>query len=480
MRILVIPMITSPTVNINSDGDFRVCRLLARSFWRAGLDVFFYILLPKKSEGHVKVWEGDNYKILFEDESLGQSIYEQTVPPLEVWKKFDVVSGDYPIDCIVSERTWANGTFRRMSLDRCGRELPVFTFESKVLAAEQSENHNILHDIDMSARVFGYSTCYNMFATKAELVYALECMKRYSSPYVIKRFLDQSVVIPFELEMDDIDRITKDEKKAENFTLFWTGRMNTNKNWDKAVDLFDKFFCIGNNVEILLNSPLVPADSLGDVLKGKNITYTGGNLDREKYVRCLCRSHVGVSFSDIEGFTIGVIEQVMCGMVVLLPYDRTWARALFADAEKDYKYFYKDFAHAYVLLKQIYGNYEKAYADMEPVRKYVSENYRDLVVSKRRMEFIKKRCAEFYRDKVEYKISRGWMDLVLESATALGSGFNFADLIKKLKEKAEWGELVGKRANKPIYVGTNEIYRFLVENGYKDMCNSETPVFVKL
>ncbi|MBF0554021.1 MAG: glycosyltransferase [Nitrospirae bacterium] len=474
MRFLIVPLMGASGSSINSESDFLVYRHLIDAFADIGANAYFYFLLPEKAKKHVTDAEmrHSNFEYLFDDIWSGMSFYDQVSLPSKVVDLFHPVYGTRPIDMIITSRSHSAMYMRRLFMDRSGVEIPVGIIEPKVSSVISSLNHNETFFIDMMSRVSGYCTSLNLFSTEVEKAEAIRACARYASPAMVKQMSANSVIMPLGLRIGELDSVISSTPKKEKFTLFWGGRMNANKRYDDVIRLMDKFYAFGRNVEILVNSTLSETGKFGELKKKCFVKGTGGNLSREEYLKTIASCHIGLCMSNVEGCPVGFIEQVYCGIVLILP-KRDWVRGVFGT---EYPFVYDTEDEAYILMRYIYENYEEAKKKMVPVLEMIRTKY-FVVNSVRILISETQKYIKQFNDKCETLFYKGWRTLTDE--ILIEKEMSFSQIVARIKEKAEMPAQVCHQTQMCTYLTQRDLYKYIIEKGYVDKCDSPEPVFVK-
>jgi glycosyltransferase involved in cell wall biosynthesis len=460
MRILTLPLVGS-SERIASESDF----LVYRNFHRMGIDnLFSFFLLPKGAEGKVEAIS--NEKLVFED--MEKSIYTMQSRIPDVMRKFDIVGNrddNALIEAIVTSRAVSALALSRFYWRAFFRNppFPVFIVEPKVI--DYGSTHNAFVFEELFARSVGYASSYTFFSTPNEKEIAVDQAKRYLSPAMVKRIMQNSMVMPLGINLEEVDKYRKNVPKNEKFTLLFSGRGNSNKNYVAILELFDKFFCLGKNIQIIMMSPLgLKCTDDSDLRKRFPEIKFLSNLPRDEYLKVLCSSHISMNWSKVEGFTVGLIEQIRSGLMVIVP-QKPWVKGLFGDEVfKSYPFMFSNETEAFVLIKHAYDNWEAQQGKIEASRKFI-DDFEEKSVFIRMfewMEKIVKTCQE------DFGTSASCKELSDEVIKEVGNDFKFADFIKKVEQKSILQNALFYNTNPRFVLTKFDILLYLRRLGYID------------
>ena len=187
-----------------------------------------------------------------------------------------------------------------------------------------------------------------------------------------KKIEKESWILPRGIDFDVIDRVGErvGSSKNDKFTLFFGGRLNSLKRAEQLMWTYDNFFAAGRDVRIVLTSPII-----GSYKKNipPEIEIKVG-MKTEEFLEECYKAHVLLASSRIEGFTVGLLEQMYTGIVTILP-DLEWAKVLMKDRWKDYPFKYRSFSEAYGWIRWVYQHYEEAKKKVEWVPGWLKEQY---------------------------------------------------------------------------------------------------------
>lgn len=304
------------------------------------------------------------------------------------WKRYHEACGVLPPDIsellstghpklftntVTCVRTGAGGYLQRMLWRGKDQYIPVILEES--MAADYSSPMlTSLDDIDLAARSFSYYACQPGFETDMELRVAMRAARRYLNASACKEIEQKAWVRPSGISFDILEKVRRKrstQRKNAKFTLFFGGRLNEMKRWQMLMKIYDKFYSSGRPIRIVVTTPTTKG-----MKELPSEVEVFENLGREDFLEKCYRSHVYLSTSKIEGFSIGFIEQLATGIVTVLP-NAEWAKALLKSKWSEYPFKYSSIDEAYGWLRWIYENYEEARKRSAWVKDWVKEEYNE-------------------------------------------------------------------------------------------------------
>jgi glycosyltransferase involved in cell wall biosynthesis len=473
MRYAILPLIPTSRY-VKSESDYLVYSHLIEQadIERRG---YFYFCLTEKQRPFVQMWNRNNVMFIFNKEHDEFYYMQSNVPPNFI-ELFNPLLGKHYVDCILTSRSGAAALMSKLLWDKRVKlpEIAIINIEPKVI--EWESTHNAICPQDLLLRAAGYAVSCNLFATERERRLAEKLCKEYLSPAMALNAMKNSHVIPLGIRCDEIDSFVQSVPKADKFTLFFGGRLTANKQWQKVLADYEKFFSFGRDLDLVVCAPL-GSTSLFKAERWGTWGEINLGLPRKEYLSRLTSCHVSMSNSLEEGFTVGIVEQIYAGLVVLLPR-REWATSLLGDAAKHYPFFYSGgHEEAYTVLKYVYENYEEARAQMEPVREYIRKNYDFSIVSQKTFDVMESFVLNLRRRvrRTESKEFRRLVDRVLDLNV---DQVSFSQFMEKIKEYTT-GDVSGAERNyRSGFPSKWQVYQFLVQRGYSDTYQFANPILV--
>jgi glycosyltransferase involved in cell wall biosynthesis len=456
---------------VKSESDFLVYDHLIEEADRTGRG-YFYFNLTNKQKPFIELRNRNNVTYVYNEE-IDQFYYQQSFIPSNFVGLFNPLLGQHYVDCILTSRSGAAALMAKLLWDKRVEEpeIAIAIIEPKVI--EWESTHNAVCPQDLILRAAGYAVSCNLFSTDRERRLAEKLCKEYLSPAMAYRAMKNSNVVPLGIRCDEIDEFVGKEKSKEKFTLFFGGRLTANKQWQKVLGDYEKFFSFGREIDLVVCAPL-GSTSMFKAQRWGNWGEINLGLPRNQYLEKLASCHVSMSNSIEEGFTVGIIEQIYAGLVVLLP-DREWARSLLGDAARDYPFFYSGgHEDAYVALKYVFENYDEARAKMEPTRQYIREHYDFSIVSKHTFDVVERYVSEL-QGRVKRSESKEFKNLIDRVVEISGKPIAFPAFLTKVKDYTTSDVTGAERNYRSGYPSQWQVYQFLRQRGYEDDYRFATP-----
>jgi hypothetical protein len=406
-------------------------------------------------EPHDKVWY-DN-EVTFQDHVL---------------RSFNPRIGKYQIDCVTTSKTAAALQLQRLLYDhRCGEDMiPVFTHELKVVA--EGFAHQTVNDLEVTSRLMSYWATYPIFDTELERGYAIKESMKYLQPMLAKKIMDKSKVFPCGLSCREIDAAVKDVPKHEKFTAFFGGRLNFgSKRAVVSLELMENFFAFGRDVKIIASTP---SSTTAKAFAGKfSALELFDRVPTWEFWKKAAACHTFISFSRMEGFTVGVVEMLYMGLIGVLP-NTHWVKGLLLDRFDDYPFKHRNETEALACLRYIYENLEEAKKKIAWVPDFIRERYDAWKVNQAEYKYMQSVVEGTRRN---YLWSPGNVDLMQQTSAAMPGAFTLDEFWAVMLEKSE-----AYRDGTPVRGKLSKwaVRQWLMHNGYRDTYASAEPAFEKV
>lgn len=474
LRLLAVPMCASRAY-VTSESDFRVYADLFRAAREYGYPVFGNWVMFEDLKGKLASPPNERFLCI---EKFG-SIYDLQVSfPRGLVDLFHPVDGKYPIDAIITSRAVLAGWMKRTFWHRMHGKpiLPVFIIEPHVETSSKDVgegSHNVITDQELMLRSVGYAQSHTFFATERQKNGALKEASRWLSHTLVDTIDKNSSVTPLIIWCDEMDEVKASTPKKEKFTVGFFGRLNGNKNWQFVLETLQKYFRCGKPVDIVAVTPLAGALSgLGDFPEVMRFV----DLPRRDYLKMVAGCHVALNASTEEGFSLGLMEQMYGGLVVMLPR-RPWVKALLKECYETYPWLYSGEAEAWTKLEQIRLNYDEAQKSMEPVRAMIRSNYDAETIAAQTFSKIEEVCKE---NATSFTMSEEVVELVRQAARDCGQMFKFSQLCDTVRQLARQPGIVFDRSVPlAVFPGKLQVLWTLRKFGYKDSLDSSDPLLVR-
>ncbi|MEM2946767.1 MAG: glycosyltransferase [Candidatus Bathyarchaeia archaeon] len=475
MRYAMIPL-TSTVMNIKTESDFLSSKHMIEEAVRQGRGYFYFCLIDEQKK-YLGVRNTPGITYLYNPERT-EFYYQSSFVPLNFIELFNPVLGKYYVDAVITSRSGAAAIMSKLLWDKRVEEpeIPVVVVENKVSAV--GGTHNVMCYEDLLLRAAGYAVSCNFFATERERKLAFDLCKEFLSPSAMKRVIENSHVVYHGVNCEEIDETIKKTPKSEKFTLLYSGRLTSNKQWKKVLEDYKKFFSFGRDVDLVVCAPLGSTEIDSAIKRLGTWGEVNLGLPRKEYLEKLVSSHVCLSNSLEEGGTVGFVEQLYSGAVVILP-KRPWVEGLLGPMYREYPFLYDGSTEqAYTVLKAVFEDYQSAREKMEPVRKFIKENYDIKVVVKRYFDIIEQYVLQRKRRVLRKREPHGIKKLIDNILRIMGREVNFNDFLDRTKLYSE-KDVKGSEKNwRSGFPSRWQMYNFLLRRGYEDNCLFETPVLV--
>ena len=468
MRLVIAPIWTIK--NASGASEFLDFKDLADEMFKGKEPVFLYLYAPLRFEG--KLPEIKNTMILWYDDDKSLYYDQEVEIPEGFLRMFNERVGHHPIDAVWTNRTQAAMMMGRMLWDfRAKRNsIPVFieVFES----IDRNKGQTIINDLEMVTRTMAYAYEYPIFDSDVEMGKAVSSARRFVSGAIVDKIIQNSAVIPHNIPSSKIDQYKMNRTKNDKFVVFFGGRLNEAKRAKQLLEIYDMFYAFGRDVEIVVTSPREEA-AMGDKWKKKykEIRFIY-NCGFDMFVKEMVRADVVLSCSRHEGLTLGVLQMMYAGPVVILP-KLYWVKGLLREKYEDYRYLYRNFEEAKAMLRYVYENYEESQQEMEKIRKFVDETYGERMnYGVKRLEFMKGKMQE----RAGFMTSVSGVSELLEKTLSEFSGEVSLDIF--YDRMIENSDSFSK--NRPVTRGMPSryrIYKWLKNKGLVDRCDSEKAIF---
>ncbi len=476
MRIALFP--NWGLSNIVGDSDFYEHVRLARLAAELYDDMYFYCVIDKAYEDQRADFpQYPNLEYIFVDEP-GDYMSRYASVRFNYWDLFSQNSGLYPIDAVFTSRLWAAPHIGQVLVDtRVRKEIPVIARSASTWSYGSWK-------IPYYNLVTAVSAAFCYYVTFGEYDYEdhYEYVRNYLSPAMLKHFEETNLNTHLGLEFDKLDLLRTRFEKNPKLTLFYGTRFSEVKQVENVFKVYDQVYATGRDIDIVITTPNTENSVMnkGFVQKYlRNCTKLFGmGYEKEPYLREAARSHVFMTDSRDEMASNFLIEQMYLGVIGVVP-DRAWVWSMIP---RDYPFVFRGNQEAYNLITWILDNYEEAYQKFEPYIGYIREHYDYRVNDKKILDHIRN-VVETTKGEVGSNVV-GFMKKLLKKA--LISEFEDVDefsldtFVQIAKNHVFLIDKMTKRKSgfhEQRMITKWQIYRFLQENGYRDLCNAPQPIF---
>jgi hypothetical protein len=447
--------------------------ILRNLYMLADGKIWFYVLLPRGFEGYELFEKLPNTTLFLEErQRKGYFLESDVVDYGTLVPLFNQKEGVYPIDVVLTSKIGAALNISRSLRDlRYRSSVPLVLLEDR--AWSRKDTHQLVDEHEFMVRSAAYSFFKTLVLTNLEFAEIVDVAQIYLSPACLRRLKENVIVKPLGVNVDEIEKIASSVKKFERFTCFWGGRMSAQKRPSFVLKQYMWMFESGRDVDVLVTSPhpCIPP-KMGDEIKELMTRFKGLRIEyavpKRRFLEYCAASHVWLSASLHEGYTVGHVEMGCTGVPGIVPR-RPWSEELFG---RNYKLMYDagSAVQAAALLRWVYDNYDDAAAIGRETAAKMREVNRDVAFADRLLSIL---ASEVER-RAEEKLAVGdAMRFAFEAACSkLGDEFSLFSFFAALKDV-----LFDKSFNQMDKPSVWDARRWLLENGYKEVYMGSEPVF---
>ena len=474
MRFLLIPHIGLH--KIDSDSNFLLYLDLAR--FLASKGHYSFILMPKFASELLRDREERGIKYMVGNDAHGFYDDANVVDDRFMVEMFSKHGGKYITDVVITSKAAIIPYLQVLLSDyeHC-KNIPCFHIEPGVT---DTEGHNYFEgDSRLMLVSAGYVYGTPVFLTDYERARAARLASKFFSPYRISQMMRKAIVTSVGVHCAVLDELIRDIPKRERFTLFYGGRLNRTKRPERIIEVYDKFFSYGRDLDIVVTTGTRKSTfckQWGEITKGRPNINVRFQCPREEYLRIATSCHAFIVWSVSEAFPVGFWEQMYMGLIGLFP-KTNWA---VKQLPEGYPWIFSSKTEAYAMLKEIYDDYPGAVSRTAWIRDYIRENHDAGAVYERILE----NAIVQMNAKHTYRIGRGAKQLleeVLEN-DMVGDEFRLIEVLKGMEKrgdtfKADLAERMRTMVTIHYYPNNYDVYRELLNMGYVDICQDEEPMF---
>lgn len=375
----------------------------------------------------------------------------------------------YPVDLFFGASPYFAFLIKKYASDirRFYNDVLYFNFEQKTLDAKTDKmpryeyiSYNLWHVV-----------WHTIFLWELDKKLALKELLKIFNWEALKKFHENSTVIPMWVNCDFIDEILKDNVKNSNNTMFYWWRINTAKRVDQT---FQEYFYLyaewswKYDIEITtwsqFNKTLWNIESVAKLHK---------NVNREEYLKIACKCHCCLSFSPIESFGVWRLEMLYCWVIIILPdKERVWNFFW----KWQYPFLYKNLDEARFMLRDIMENYEESWKKIEWIREYIKEKF-DI-----------KKISSIYQEYFLSKVEKNRLNAIRSNKPCNKLLSDAFELIKDREIISFWQLVSVMQKISPTFDLSNsprwksysqwELYSNAISQWAIDLCNAPYPNFI--
>lgn len=463
MRVLILPLIGIS--NINGDSDYLFYADIVKGAKDRGW--YFYMALPEAQKGQVEELPNCEYIWV----PMGTDFFQQSMSwPHELTQIFGRREGTKMIDLLVTTRTGGSVVGQSQLSDfRRSFHIPTVLMEAMV---RSWQNPNM---VDASLRAMSYCLAHSWLLSDEERLRALEIIRKVCAPYLAQQFLDNCRIIETGVRISDLKAVIDEVPKQDKFTLFFGARFSKEKRPDKMVEMVEKFFSFGRDVNIIVTTQHVGSHDLQKYGKSSAFTELNIGCPRNDFLRKAGSSHVFICTSDDESWPSGFWEQLYIVGLGIFP-DKPWVRA---NLPKEYPYIYKDMMEAHTMIRYMEENYEEAKERVAWIRPWIEEHANWRTQLDEALDWFERieKPTQHLSMKTDGKKGPGLGMIAVSTAEEFDGEFTWNDYLKSLAKKTEtYKPFVMART---LYPNRYEVYRHLLAHGFEDLYNAPEPILRK-
>ena len=474
LRVAILPL--PGFAFLPSETEFLMFRQFARDI-RDLYGAFTYMVLPKFGAEQVSpepgiryLWEGPLN--IFQDGIVDS--------PTTFLTTFNPRDGKYPVDIAISSRG-AFGAILQRSLReaRGGMRIPLVLDESMPVDFGWKANP-MIDWTELASRCISYSMVSHVFFdTEREKSVAMSGCRRVIASNLLKDIGKNMTALPYGFSSEFVDETVKGVKKKDKFTLFIGARLNLDKQWRDIIDAYNRFYSFGHDVNIQICSPSNAKNAERELVKTNAAISIFTECPQPDFLREAASSHVVLNTSKIEGFSVGIVQQLYIGLIMLLPR-LDWVKGLLKEKYDDYPFLYDDgeMEQAQSLMLEIFEDYEGSKKKILWLPAWLKKNYDSKSVCIPQMY---QKLQSLAKDDV--KFDRFWspqtVRIFKKVADAMPSPFKFEDYLDALTSTSQ---MLPKRLECPRLGRPSRwsVWTWLKGHGYRDTCKTEMPVFERM
>jgi glycosyltransferase involved in cell wall biosynthesis len=485
MRIGILPIIS---IRDLSSEAANIWFHIIRDMLKIRDDLWFYVVLPRGLENYDVYEKLPHTTVVTENRRRLRYLEEVDMVDLDLmYRMFNMRGGIYPIDVFVTEKTGIASLLQKVLSDmryadmKEYRKIPVVVVDDRVFS--RGGTHQLKDSQEFALRAMSYASVPSVVSTMLERDEAIDVSSIYLSESMRLKMKENLRTIYSGVMVKDIEETIKDVKKRDKFTIFWGGRLSAQKRPEFLFEEFLKLLEGGRDIDIIVTSPhRIPfkyhylVDEVRKRCKNFNLIF---DATRKEFLKLCASSHVWMSASMFEGFTIGHIEMAMTGTVGIMPR-RPWSEELFG---KDYPLLYSSgsFVEAAALLRWVYENYSEAEKIGKETKEKLAGKFDSMFFAEAFLSLI----DEIVDKNIAYSkcmICDGTevaetIDMILEKFKSKGmSRFSVYDVANEIK-KFSYAGIVTCDGISLKYPSLSDIRSYLLEKGYREVYEREYPIF---
>lgn len=482
LRMAILPMVGHTF--FRGETEFLMFRQFARDM-RDWYGAFTYIMIPESGRDQIRQEPG--MRIIYEGpfECFHDGVASTPATFLQLFNPRD---GKYPVDLVITSRGASGAVLQRALRDYRSDYVPVSISEpfDDVLPLILDESmptdfgwkaNPSIDWSELMSRVVSYATAeFTFFDTERERQVALSSARRILSAQVLRSLESKMEAMPYGFSTSFVDDCIRDVRRRDKLTLFMGCRHNIDKRWDKIVDIYNRFYAFGRDVGIVVTAPKLENVSALPIVQSNEAIEVAFECEQPEFLRKAAECHIALWMSKVEGLTVGLLQQMYCGLICILP-KLPWVEEILGDKYETYPFLYKTPKQSEKVLRYVAQNYKEALEKVSWVKQWVKDKYDT------------QKCSRYVYEKMRDRTvlakspCRLWtksnVNLFLEVAKALPDQFTFQEAVDKCFEMSQqlYRNMRDPRRGKP---SRWSLWKWLKgPGGYRDTCKSEWPIFEK-
>lgn len=478
MRVLYVPFFSSK--NLGGCSIFNAMKIVWRGLVEANEDLFVYYMIPSESERfNTDAASYLDHPRILQVPVRGQYLQEDDLVyvPGQVWDLFNVDTGKYPIDLVVTDKPRVSLWVKMLvnnGMRAVNGNIPMINV-GQYQSGSIEMGDNAGHSEEMFyAQTLGWFAGWNMWLTASHKRDALRLAAKYARPSVLKRIDERSY--DGRMTLVSTERMAPYlgiEKPRDQILVNYGSRLNSSYVFRTLFEDVERLYQAGRRVRLVITSPSAslgkPGAQAVNLLRDHGMDFeVHCPCPQDKFYEIAARCHVTMYIGKNNGPSLSMREQVFLGQAVVAPNEE-WAR----DMLPDYPWLYNSETEKQGILRRIVDRF------WEPEVQDVIEKYRQHVDTHHDVRAELPGIMAFLRRVVETERKTMSTDGVLRDVFNEGGWpdrISYPDLRALVLKRTRIGRDI--EAN---YSGTNRRnFLWAMEDvGYRDLCDGPVPTFVR-
>jgi len=480
LRIAILPL--PGHTFYRAETEFLMFRQFARDV-RGMFGAYCYVLMPEPAKKQLRQEPG--MRIIFEH-PFGCFHDEMISTPTTFLQLFNPRDGKYPVDLVITSRGASGAVLQRCLRDYREDMVPLVISEpfddviplvlDESMPADFGWKANpSIHWSEITSRVVSYATAaMTIFDTEREKLVALNGARRVLSAQAIKELEGRMHVNPYGFSADFVDECVNGIKRSDKFAVLMAHRHNIDKRWDRILGIYNDFFAFGRDIRIIITAPKLENVSALQIVQSNQAIETHFECEQPEFLRYAAECHVTLWMSKVEGFTVGLAQQLYLGLICVLPRV-DWVKEILQETYDDYPFLFTRNKEAKGHLKWIFENYDEAKAKVAWVPGWIKERY-DTKVCTRQVYGLMNKNLVNARPPCRLWTKSNLL-LFLEAVKTMPDEFGFQEIVDRVVSMSQqlYLKMRDPRRGK---ASRWSLWKWLKgPGGFIDTCKQELPVF---